>query len=85
MALSLAAGHVGELVAGGEVPEHDAIDELTYAAQLTGLGVREISVTIAKGLRRGARTPRGSAPGIECCFDWGAAMRAHLAAFNATQ
>lgn len=60
MALSLAAGHVGELVAGGEVSEHDALRELAYAAEMTGLRTREIAVTIAKGIKRGERNPRGA-------------------------
>jgi hypothetical protein len=57
-ALSLAAGHVGELVAGGEVSEFDAWSELRFAARATGLPHREIEVTISKGLRRGLETPR---------------------------
>jgi hypothetical protein len=56
--LSRASRVVGELVAGGEVTESDARNELTYAAEAAGLGRREAESTIRSGLRYGARSPR---------------------------
>jgi hypothetical protein len=56
--LSLAATLVGQLVAGGEVSEHDAVSELTYAAHSVGLDACETADTVRKGLTRGARAPR---------------------------
>jgi len=53
-----AAYRAGQLVAGGELDPHHAIDHLLSVALRIGLGEGEAHATIASGLRSGARTPR---------------------------
>jgi len=53
-----AAYRAGQLVAGGELDPHHAIDHLLAVALRIGLGEGEAHATIASGLRSGARTPR---------------------------
>lgn len=57
-ALYLAAVALGQLVAGGAIPEHEVTALLEQAGAAVGLGGREITLTIASGLRAGARRPR---------------------------
>lgn len=57
-ALYRASVALGQLVAGGELPEHDVTAWLTDAAQQVGQPYREAARTIASGLRAGARRPR---------------------------
>lgn len=49
---------LGQLVAGGEIPEQVARDRLTLAAQRAGLGTRETEATIDSGMDAGAGYPR---------------------------
>lgn len=49
---------LGQLVAGGALPESDAVTVLTAAAGRAGLGQTETTKTIRSGLRAGARRPR---------------------------
>ncbi len=62
-----AAANIGELVAGGEVSEADAWDDLTRAADLTGLDDHEAYLTIRSGLRD--RKPRGNRRAVESRID----------------
>ncbi|MEV5495624.1 bifunctional DNA primase/polymerase [Nonomuraea fuscirosea] len=58
VALYRAAVALGQLVAGGELPEHDVTAWLTGAAQQVGQPYGEATRTVASGLRAGARRPR---------------------------
>jgi hypothetical protein len=53
-----ATSALGELVAGGLLPESLVDDALTAAGLAIGLGGRECAATIRSGLGRGARSPR---------------------------
>ncbi|MEV0146319.1 MULTISPECIES: bifunctional DNA primase/polymerase [unclassified Nonomuraea] len=57
-ALYRASVALGQLVAGGELPEHDVTGWLTDAARQVGQPYGEATRTIASGLRAGARRPR---------------------------
>jgi hypothetical protein len=57
-ALYVAAVALGQLVAGGELPEVDVTGWLADAARQVGQSEREAQRTIASGLRAGARRPR---------------------------
>jgi hypothetical protein len=57
-ALYRAAVALGQLVAGGELSEHDVTAWLTDAAQQVGQRYGEATRTIASGLRAGALRPR---------------------------
>ncbi|MGW7691023.1 bifunctional DNA primase/polymerase [Streptomyces asiaticus] len=57
-ALYLASVALGQLVAGGELAEHDVTEWLAAAAAQVGQSDREARRTIASGLRAGARRPR---------------------------
>lgn len=57
-ALYRAAVALGQLVAGGELPEADVTTWLANAAQQVGQPYGEATRTIASGLRAGARRPR---------------------------
>ncbi|MER5504168.1 bifunctional DNA primase/polymerase [Streptomyces sp. NPDC002766] len=57
-ALYIAAVALGQLVAGGELDEHDVTGWLLDAALSVGQGEREASRTIVSGLRAGANRPR---------------------------
>jgi hypothetical protein len=59
--LNQAAFALGQLVAGGELNEHDARNSLRAAAAACGLGENEREKTIASGLEAGKKEPR-SAP-----------------------
>ena len=59
--LNQAAFVIGQLVAGGEVPESGAEAELIRAGVSTGLSELEVRRTVASGLSGGKREPR-SAP-----------------------
>jgi hypothetical protein len=60
-ALYLSAIALGQLVAGGDLAEHDVAALLTQAAHTSGLQPRETTRTITSGLRAGARRPRSVA------------------------
>jgi hypothetical protein len=49
---------LGQLVAGGALPEQAVVDTLTQAALSVGQSERETARTIASGLRAGANRPR---------------------------
>jgi len=57
--LSLEAGSIGQLVAGGEIGEAEASKDLTRAALAAGLARSEIAATIRSGFAYGAKKPRG--------------------------
>ncbi|WP_116247108.1 bifunctional DNA primase/polymerase [Nocardiopsis sp. FIRDI 009] len=57
-ALYQAAVALGQLVAGGELTEHEVTGWLSEAAAQVGQKPREIPKTIASGLRAGAKRPR---------------------------
>lgn len=57
-ALYRASVALGQLVAGGELPEADVTGWLTSAAQQVGQPYGEAARTIASGLRAGSRRPR---------------------------
>ena len=57
-ALNIAAFNLGQLVAGGELTEHQVAAELTAAADAAGLEDREIAATIQSGLSKGVLNPR---------------------------
>ena len=57
-ALFMAAQTLGQLAAGGAVPEDTVTAVLTDTAARLGLRPQEIERTIASGLRAGARRPR---------------------------
>ncbi|MFE6484087.1 bifunctional DNA primase/polymerase [Streptomyces sp. NPDC057757] len=57
-ALYIASVALGQLVAGGELPEAEVTGWLLTAALRVGQGEREARRTIASGLRTGARRPR---------------------------
>lgn len=56
--LNRASFSLGQLVAGGELHEHEVEDRLTDAALAAGLGEREARRTIGSGLRAGTTEPR---------------------------
>lgn len=56
-----AAYRAGQLVAGGELDAHHAIDLLRSVAARIGLDDTEIDATIASGMRSGAQSPRKKA------------------------
>ncbi len=56
--LNTAAYSLGQLVAGGELTHHTAVDALTASAAQAGLPAREAARTIQSGLRAGVRRPR---------------------------
>jgi hypothetical protein len=58
IALNNAALSLGQLVAGGALPEFRVRDELTSAAKIAGLEDREIAATLRSGLTAGAKQPR---------------------------
>lgn len=58
--LNRAAFSLGQLVAGGELDEELVVRELSAAAELVGLQVREIDPTIRSGLRGGGQHPRNA-------------------------
>lgn len=60
--LNIAAFAIGQLVAGGEIDEGDAVFALSAAARQCGLGDREIGKTLASGLSSGKREPREAPP-----------------------
>lgn len=60
--LNRAAFNLGQLVAGGELGEHEVIDRLTSAAVSAGLFGSEINATISSGLRTGMGSPRTAPP-----------------------
>ncbi|MGW7356790.1 bifunctional DNA primase/polymerase [Streptomyces sp. NPDC054802] len=57
-ALYIASVALGQLVAGGELGEHEVTEWLCTGALQVGLGEREARRTIASGLRAGAKRPR---------------------------
>lgn len=57
-ALYIASVALGQLVAGGELDEHDVNEWLLAAALSVGQGEGEARRTIASGLRAGANRPR---------------------------
>lgn len=56
--LNRAAFRLGQLVAGGVLDEHEVTTALIDAAVRSGLGGREVGLTIGSGLAAGAQTPR---------------------------
>ncbi len=56
--LNTAAFALGQLVAGGELDEHDALSSLEAAARACGLPNAEASATIASGIVAGFAEPR---------------------------
>ncbi len=56
--LNAAAFALGQLIFGGLIPEHLAVDALSEAAHAAGLGEGEASATIRSGLTAGAHAPR---------------------------
>ncbi|MFF0860920.1 YfjI family protein [Nonomuraea sp. NPDC003560] len=57
-ALNRAAFSLGQLVAGGELSEHDVVAALTAAARQAGLDEREIAPTVRSGMSKGMLNPR---------------------------
>jgi hypothetical protein len=63
--LNRAAFAVGQLVAGGELDESEALSQLKNAAEYIGLPTREIESTIQSGINSGKREPRSATtPGL---------------------
>jgi len=60
--LNAAAFRLGQLVAGGQLPEADATSTLTRAAAVCGLGETETERTIRSGLDAGRREPQHPDP-----------------------
>lgn len=60
--LNRAAFALGQLVAGGVLPEHLVRERLTMAAARAGLDARETEATITSGLTAGAGEPRTAPP-----------------------
>ena len=60
--LNRAAFAVGQLVAGGELEEHEAVDALLNAALAAGLPEAEARRTIRSGFDTGQREPRTAPP-----------------------
>jgi len=58
MTLFRSACAIGNLVGSGLIGRDDAVAALQHAGQSTGLPVPEVLDTVAKGLARGATTPR---------------------------
>src|SRR5690625_4255752 len=58
--LNRAAFALGQLMAGGEVDETTATDQLTTAARRAGLDDTEITQTIASGIKAGKLEPRSA-------------------------
>lgn len=56
--LNKAAFAAGQLVAGGELSEFEALRALAEAAKACGLGEREIAATLRSGLSSGLKYPR---------------------------
>lgn len=56
--LNRSAFVLGQIVGGGHLDHDDVADLLGQAALAAGLGDREVGMTIASGLRSGARHPR---------------------------
>ncbi len=76
-ALNTASFSIGQLVAGGGIPEQVARDALTQAANQAGLSTNEIAKTLASGLQDGKTSPRvapenrsGNAPGLADTLTW---------------
>ncbi len=57
-ALNTASFSIGQLIAGGGIPENVARDALTQAANQAGLGADEIAKTINSGFQAGRGNPR---------------------------
>lgn len=57
----------GQLVAGGELVEHEALEALRVAALACGLELDEIDATIESGFRAGLLDPRQAPDGVS---DW---------------
>lgn len=76
--LNQAAFASGQLVAGGELDEQDAIRSLQHAAAACGLDESEADKTISSGMRAGVQEPR-QAPAPDCQNGTGknAAKEAH--------
>lgn len=66
------AAKIGELIAGGEIAEHDAEAALENAAAATGLSESEIAATMQKGLKKGMENARGRAPAVASPDDFDA-------------
>jgi|GEM_PF-1507030 len=62
-ALNEAAFCLGQLVAGGELPDTLVVSVLTDAAQAVGLETREIEATVRSGLAAGEAQPRTAPQG----------------------
>jgi len=56
--LNKACFSIGQLVAGGKIDNHLALNYLTQAAQQSGLSTEEIGKTLASGLKAGKDNPR---------------------------
>lgn len=63
--LNKAAFNLGQLVAGGELPQTTVIDELVRVARNIGLPEKEIERTIRSGLAGGSEQPRATPPRSE--------------------
>lgn len=61
-ALNRAAYSLGQIVAAGDLAEHEVRAELADAARAVGLDADETRATIASGLRAGTAHPRDPAP-----------------------
>lgn len=58
--LNESAFKIAQLVAGGEITERDAAEQLIYAGIAAGLGEHETVNTISSAFKAGANTPRSS-------------------------
>ena len=58
--LNKACFSIGQLVAGGKIDNHLALNYLTQAAQQSGLSTEEIAKTLASGFKAGKDNPRAA-------------------------
>lgn len=62
--LNRASYNLGQLVAGGELPQQDVVEALSAAGHTVGLSVVECDKTIFSGLKAGAKQPRQASPQV---------------------
>ena len=60
--LNRAAFVLGQIVAGGHLDEAEVVEVLARAGEASGLGVGEVTATVASGLGAGRQSPRHPAP-----------------------
>lgn len=68
--LNSRAFSIAQLVAGGEIPENEALRELMHAAQSCGMKQREAEQTITSAFKGGMKQPRSAPPKSEQSRRW---------------